>query len=32
MKRDPGRRKSANLSESVHRHLNMYALAAAPPE
>jgi hypothetical protein len=29
MKRSPGPRKTANLSESVHRQLNMYTLAAS---
>jgi hypothetical protein len=29
MKRSSGLRKTANLSESVHRHLNMYAIAAS---
>jgi hypothetical protein len=28
MKRSSGPRKTANLSESVHQHLNMYAIAA----
>jgi len=29
MNRSSGPRKTANLSESVHRHLNMYAIAAS---
>jgi hypothetical protein len=32
MKRSSGPRKTANLSDSLHQHLNMYALAASAAE